>query len=65
MNYAEYKERVARMTEEQKDRIRAKCQWEHMTWLGIATDWPSLFDVPGMPPATPYGSASEMRTEGA
>jgi hypothetical protein len=52
MNYAEFQERVSRMTDEQQDRIRAKCQWEGVSWLGVAVDWPELFDIKGMPPAT-------------
>jgi hypothetical protein len=59
MNYTEFQERVSRMTGEQKDRIRAKCQWEGVSWLGVAVDWPELFDVEGMPPATGYPRGEE------
>ena len=59
MNYAEYQERVSRMTDNQKQRVKNKCQWEHVGWLGVAADWPSLFDVEGMPPATAYRAEGE------
>jgi hypothetical protein len=61
MNYSEYQERVRRMSDGQKQRIKDKCQWEHVGWLGVATDWPSLFDVEGMPPASPYQSDQQYR----
>ena len=60
MNYAEFKERVSHMTDGQKERVKAKCQWEGVSWLGVASDWPDLFEVEGMPPATAYESSSEM-----
>jgi hypothetical protein len=56
VTYAEYRERVERLTPEQARRIRAKCQREHCSWLGVATDWPELFEVEGMARATPYRS---------
>lgn len=31
------------LTSGQKERIKAKAAWEHVTWLGVLADWPSLF----------------------
>jgi hypothetical protein len=36
---------VKSLTKEQKDRIRAKCQWEHESWMGVLRDWPALFEA--------------------
>jgi hypothetical protein len=57
VNYAEYRERKALLTPEQIEAVKAKCRWEGVPWLGIARDWPSMFDVEGMPPATPFESS--------
>jgi hypothetical protein len=56
MDYDEFRERVARMSDAQKERVKAKCQWESTSWLGVAVDWPALFDVDGMAPATSFVS---------
>lgn len=32
-------------------RIKAKCAYEHESWLGVYKNWPSLFaSVPAVPP---------------
>lgn len=38
-----YQEAKAKLSPEQIERIKAKCEWEHMTWLGVFEQWPSLF----------------------
>ena len=32
------------LTTEQVERIKDKCRWEGVTWLGVLRDWPSLFE---------------------
>lgn len=43
MTWAEVQRRWALMTENERERVRAKQEWEHMSRLGVAHDWPSLF----------------------
>lgn len=40
-----WKALVNSLTDEQKDRIRAKCQWEHCSWMAVLRDWPDLFEL--------------------
>lgn len=40
-----YQEAKEKLTPEQIERIRAKCQWEQMSWLGVFEQWPSLFEA--------------------
>ena len=49
-NYQRYLGAKARLTPEQIERIKAKCQWEHMSWLGVFEQWPSLFSQAAAPP---------------
>jgi hypothetical protein len=32
------------LTPEQIERIEAKCQWEHCSWLAVLRNWPNLFE---------------------
>lgn len=43
MNSQEFQKVIDTLTEEQKERIKAKCNWEHMSWLGVYTNWPDMF----------------------
>lgn len=31
------------LSQAQKEKIKAKCNWEHVGWLGVFKDWPDLF----------------------
>lgn len=46
MTNAEWQAIKACLTPEQVERIKAKCRWEHMSWLGVYEQWPSLFAAP-------------------
>lgn len=46
----EFAELKATLDVAQVDRIKAKCQWEHVTWLGVLEDWPELFEPEGAQP---------------
>lgn len=35
----------ASLSPEQEERIAAKQQYEHCSWLGVLADWPSLFEA--------------------
>ena len=35
---------VDSLSDEQKERIRAKCSWERCSWMAVLADWPSLFE---------------------
>jgi hypothetical protein len=43
-----YQEAKKNLTPAQIERIKAKCEWEHVSWLYVFENWPSLFkDDPG------------------
>lgn len=31
------------LNNEQIERIKAKCNWEHMSWLGVFSEFPDMF----------------------
>lgn len=43
MPWSEVKRRWALMTDDEQEAVKAKQQWEHMSRLGVAHDWPSMF----------------------
>lgn len=43
INTQDWKELMETLSEEQKENIKAKCKWEHMSWLGVLGDWSGLF----------------------
>lgn len=43
MTWEEFEAIKARLTPEQVERIKEKCQWEHCSWLAVYENWPSLF----------------------
>ena len=43
--YAAYLDAKAKLTPEQVERIKAKCQWEQCSWLYVFENWPTLFGL--------------------
>jgi hypothetical protein len=42
LTYPEYRAMWESMTEEERDRVRAKAEWEHMSLWAVLDEWPSL-----------------------
>ena len=46
MTYEEYRALWVSLTEAQKERVRNKCRWEHMTLWAVCEEWPGIWDRP-------------------
>lgn len=40
---AEMTQVIDALSKSQRDAIKAKCSWEHVSWLGVLKDWPMMF----------------------
>ncbi len=45
-SHAEFKQWWNALSEEQKDRVRAKAQWEHMSLSAVRLEWPGIENAP-------------------
>lgn len=46
LTWAEVKRRWEHMTDEQREAVHAKQQWEQCSRMAVAHDWPSMFPAP-------------------
>lgn len=47
MTYLEYKKLWATLNEDQKESVRGKAQWEHMTLWAVCNEYPGIWNHPG------------------